>query len=424
MRFSLLLFGLFLKLRSTARKHPSFKERLREQDFSLLIRTRDGARGRYFVFSDGEVFSRKGIHSHPDVALVWKTAELGFRIMAKGEREASIKARENGDLVVEGDVMKALWFTETVTLLRKVTKTQQAPAPRHDKIAVIGLGNMGAGIARNIAKAGFNLTVYNRTASKMKPFTEAGATAAASPREAAARADIVITSLMGDDSVLETVEGPDGLLAGIRPGAIHIGVSTVSPKCATTLARLHAAQGSRYVAGPVLGRPDVAEAGELVTFVAGEADALDRCKPVLEAYTRMIRTVSDEHRLANTMKLCANYVATSVIELMGQVYAFGEKSGLDTRLLEEMFQTTWAHPGLKEYATRIRERHFDSEDGFAMTGGLKDVELMLDASEAEGVALEYGQIARSKMLEGIAKGMGRKDWSGTYEVTRIHAGLN
>lgn len=423
MKFSLLLFGLLVKLRITAKKHPLFRDRLKEQDFTLLIKTRDGARGRYFIFSNGEVFSKKGMHSRPDVALVWKAADFGFKIMAKGDREASMKAREDGDLVIEGDAMKAIWFNETVALMKDPTQSQQSHPAREEKVAVIGLGNMGAGIARNIAKAGFDLIVYNRTASKMKPFTDAGATGAASPKEAAARADIVVTCLMGDDSVLETVEGENGLLAGMKPGGIHIGTSTISPQCATRLASLHAEQGSHYVAGPVAGRPDVAAAGELVTFVAGEADVIDKCKPVLDAYTRMVRTVSDEHRLANAMKLCVNYVAASVIELMGQVYAFAEKSGLDPSKPEEMFQMMWAFPGLKEYATRIRERDFDSEGGFAMTGGLKDVQLMLDASEAEGASLEYGEIIKRKLVEGIDKGMGAKDWSGIYEVTRIHADL-
>jgi len=423
MKFSVLLFGLLLKLRGAAKKHPSFKERLREQDFTLLIRTRDGTRGRYFIFSDGEVFSRKGIHSHPDVALVWKTADLGFKLMAKGDREASMQAREAGDLVVEGDAMKAIWFTETIAQMRNLGTPQQSPPHRRERVAVIGLGNMGAGIARNIASAGFDLTVYNRTASKMTPFIEAGATGAASPGEAAARADFVLTCLLGDDSVLETVEGATGILAGMKPGAIHIGTSTVSPQCAARLAQIHAEHGSHYVAGPVLGRPDVAAAGELVTFVAGEKDAIDRCKPVFEAYTRMARVVSDQHRLANVLKLCANYTAISTIELMGQVYAFGEKSGVETRVLEELFQTTWAHPGLKEYATRIRERDFGSEGGFAMTGGLKDVQLMLDACEAEGASLDYGTIIKSKLREGIAGGMGDKDWSGIYEVTRMRSGL-
>jgi len=423
MKFSLLVFLLFLKLRSTAKKHPSFKTRLGEQDFTLQITTSDGSRGRYYIFNDGQVYSRKGIHSHPDVALVWASADIGFRIMKSGDREASLKARENGNLVVEGDPLLAIWFNETISQMRNPDASGQPPLARTEKVAFIGLGNMGAGIAQNLMRGGVGLTVYNRTESKMKPFIEMGAKAARSPREAAAGADFVFTSLMGDESVLSVVEGEDGLLAGMKPGAIHVGTSTISPACAMQLAKLHENHGSHYISAPVLGRPDVSKAGQLVTFVAGEADVIEPCKPLFETYTRMVRVIPGRQALANVTKLCANYTAASVIELMGQIYTYAEKSGLDPALMEDLFQTTWAHPGLKEYATLIRERDFDSGEGFAMSGGLKDVELMLSSSEAEGVALEYAQVIKRKMLEGIEQGMADKDWSATYEVTRRHAGL-
>lgn len=423
MKFSLLLKVLSWKLTKTAIKHPSFKERLREKDFTLQIKTRDESEGRYFIFSDGEVFSKKGVHGHPDVALVWSDAELGFKIMKAGDREASLKAKEDGDLVVAGDPNLAIWFTETVSHMRHPGASTKPPTTP-EKVGFIGLGNMGAGIARNLMRVGCNLTVYNRTETKMKPFVDAGATAARSPKEAATGADIVITSLMGDDSVLSVVEGEAGLLAGMKPGAIHVGTSTVSPACATRLAAMHAQHGSHYLSAPVLGRPDVANAGQLVTFVAGDAEAIKKCVPVLEAYTRMVRKVPGEQRLANVTKLCANYTAASVIELMGQLYAFAEKSGVDLGMMEDLFQATWAHPGLKEYATRIRARDFDSSGGFAMSGGLKDIELMLSSSEAEGVALEFAEIIKRKMLEGIENGMSNLDWSGTYEITRRRAGLS
>jgi len=423
MKFSLLLKVLSWKLTRTANKHPSFKERLTEQDFTLQIQTRDGSEGRFFIFSDGEVFSKKGIHSHPDVALVWATAELGFKIMKAGDREASLKAKEEGDLVVAGDPTLAIWFTETAAQMRHPGASTQPPA-RQEKVAFIGLGNMGAGIAQNLMRAGFDLTVHNRTEAKMRPFVDAGATAARSPKEAAAGADIVITSLMGDDSVLSVVEGEAGLLAGMEPGAIHVGTSTVSPECATRLAKLHAQQGTHYLSAPVLGRPDVANAGQLVTFVAGEAEAIEKCVPVFEAYTRMVRKIPGEQRLASVTKLCANYTAASVIELMGQLYAFADKSGVDLGMVEDLFQATWAHPGLREYATRIRARNFDSNGGFAMSGGLKDIELMLSSSEAQGVALEFARIIKRKMLEAIENGMSNLDWSGTYEITRRRAGLS
>ncbi len=423
MKFSLLLKVLSWKLTTAARKDPSFRERLREQDFTLQISTRDESEGRYFIFSDGEVFSKKGVHGHPDVALVWATAELGFKIMKAGDREASLKAREEGDLVVAGDPTLAIWFTETVVQMRQPGASVQPPA-RQERVAFIGLGNMGAGIAQNLMRCGFDLTVHNRTEAKMKPFIDAGATAARSPKEAAAGADIVITSLMGDDSVLSVVEGEQGILAGMKPGAIHVGTSTVSPECAMRLAKMHAQHGSHYLSAPVLGRPDVADAGQLVTFVAGEAEAIAKCVPVFKAYTRMVRKIPGEQRLANLTKLCTNYTAATVIELMGQLYAFADKGGIDLGIVEDLFQATWAHPGLKEYATKIRTRSFDSSGGFAMSGGLKDIELMLSSSEAEGAPLEFAQIIKRKMLEAIENGMSRLDWSGTYEITRRHAGLS
>ena len=111
-------------------------------------------------------------------------------------------------------------------------------------VAFMGLGRMGSGMARNIQKAGFRLVVYNRTAAKTAPFAAAGATAARTPREAAATADFVVTMLMDDRSVLDSVLGTDGILAGMRPGAIHIGATTTSPSLNSRLGKLHAEHGT------------------------------------------------------------------------------------------------------------------------------------------------------------------------------------
>lgn len=296
-------------------------------------------------------------------------------------------------------------------------------ASKRLRVGFIGLGKMGAGIARNIQKAGFPLTVYNRTASKTQPFVEAGATAAASPREAAEEADVVLTSLLGDESVRSALEGNEGILAGLNPGAIHLGTSTISPACAMALAQLHTAHGSHYLAGPVLGRPDVAEAGELRTFVAGDADAIVRCTAVFEAYTQMVLNVGTEPPLANAVKICVNYMVASVIELMGQVYTFGEKSGVGAPQLALIMKTMFSQPQLQEYAEKIQGRAFKPA-GFSMTGGLKDVELFLKAAGDVHVALPYANVVRDKLLTAIGQGMEEHDWSGIYEITRRQAGLN
>src|SRR5271165_6907992 len=107
------------------------------------------------------------------------------------------------------------------------------------KVAFIGLGNMGAGIANCILDAGHELIVWNRTPAKAEPFVNRGARLAATPRDAAAEAEIVITSLMDDKSILDVTVAPDGLLKGMRPGAVHACVTTISPSCADQLEQLH-----------------------------------------------------------------------------------------------------------------------------------------------------------------------------------------
>lgn len=118
------------------------------------------------------------------------------------------------------------------------------------RVGFIGLGRMGSVMAHNLLRAGFKLTVYNRTPTKARSLVEVGASQAASPKEAALGADVVITSLMDDQSVLDVVTGDEGLLAGLRAGGIHIDASTSSPRLAKQLAELHTVHGSFYLAAP------------------------------------------------------------------------------------------------------------------------------------------------------------------------------
>jgi 3-hydroxyisobutyrate dehydrogenase-like beta-hydroxyacid dehydrogenase len=295
-----------------------------------------------------------------------------------------------------------------------------AETARH--VTFIGLGRMGAAIARNIMKAGFTLTVYNRSAAKMQPFLDAGAAGAASPAEAAAGADVVVTSLMDDQSVLDAVDGAVGVLRGLRPGAVHVGTTTVSPRCARTLTARHAAHGSDYVAAPVVGRPDVAEAGQLISFVAGDAAAIARCQAVVSAYSRAAIPVGTTPAVANSLKLAINYMLSAVVDLIGQVFAFGEKSGIEPQHLDMVMQTMFNHPGLQEYAARMRERRYD-DVGFDLLGGLKDVQLILDASTEARAPLPFASVVRDKALTAVAHDLGAKDVSVVYEITRMNAGL-
>lgn len=290
-------------------------------------------------------------------------------------------------------------------------------------VAAIGLGKMGSAIARNICKAGFNVRVYNRTAAKAEPFAALGATVTTSPAEAARGAEVVVTNLLDDASVLQTLQGENGVLAGMAPGAVHVGTTTVSPRSATEVAQLHAASGSRYVAGPVVGRPEQAQAGELLAILAGEQDAIELVRPVVEAYASNILAAGETHADANYLKLAVNYFAISTIELMGQLYAFAEKSGVGVEPMTGLIQMLLRHPAITAYAENIAARRFEPA-GFALTAGFKDVMLMLEASNEVCVPLRYASLIRDKFLTALGRGdMNELDWSSIYEITRAEANL-
>lgn len=286
-------------------------------------------------------------------------------------------------------------------------------------VACIGLGRMGSGIAGNIQKHGFQLTVYNRTSEKTKPFTSAGGVAARTPREAAASAEIVVTNLMDDASVLETVTGENGVLAGMRPGAIHIGTTTISPNLAVRLAALHTAQGSHYIAGPVAGRPDAAAAGKLFTFVAGPPEVIERCRPVVSAYADRIIPMGENPATANSMKLVGNFMVATVIEMIGEVCVFAEKRGVDIAIVTGMFKQFM--PASAEYVDRISSRNFENA-GFTLDGGLKDLTLILAAAAEVQAPLPYASIIRDKCLAAQARGLSELDWSVLTEISRLNAG--
>lgn len=285
-------------------------------------------------------------------------------------------------------------------------------------IAFIGLGRIGSGIAKNVQASGCQFVVYNRTPQKSQPFVAAGAKAASTPREAAASADIVITCLMDDQSVIDVLSGTDGVLAGLRRDAIHIGTSTISPNATSRIAALHKEHGSHYVAAPVLGRPDAAAAARLLTFVAGPRQIVERARPVLETYTQQVLDLGEDHSRAASMKLAANFFAVSFLELMGQALTLAEKRGV----LEPMTDLLKAFLGpMGEYVDRIANRRYDNP-GFTLDAGLKDVRLILEAAGEVHVPLPFASLIRDKCLAAQARGFGQQDWCVFTEISRLEAG--
>jgi 3-hydroxyisobutyrate dehydrogenase-like beta-hydroxyacid dehydrogenase len=291
------------------------------------------------------------------------------------------------------------------------------PPPDKPHVAFVGLGKMGLAMAANLRRAGYPLVVWNRSPEKAGALVAAGARLVESPAAAARAADIVVSSLADDASLRAVVSGPDGILCGLRPGATHIGTSTVSPGLSDELAGLHAAAGGLYVAGPVVGRAPAAEAGQLVTFVAGDADAIEAARAVITAYAPRMMVVGERQSQAAVAKLIANFLGASGMDLIGQSLAWAEKSDLPPALVPMMLAGFFANPGTQEYVTKIGERDFD-DVGFTAAGGLKDVQLMIDAAQAVDLRLSSAEALRAKLDAVIARGWRDKDWSCFTEIDR------
>ena len=277
-------------------------------------------------------------------------------------------------------------------------------------VGFCGLGKMGRPMAANLVAAGHSVKVWNRTPGK----APAKAVECRTPAEAAAGADVVVTMLADDAAVESVVFGPQGILGA---PAIHCGMSTISMQLSQRLA----GEKQRYVAAPVFGRPDAAEARKL-RIVAG-GDHLEACRPLFDALGEAVFVAASAPQ-ASLTKLCGNFCIAGVIEMYGEILALGEKAGMDTgKLAETLSKILFANaPVAVGYGSRIAATQFEPA-GFAMAGGLKDVNLALKAGEALKVPLPLGSLMRDHFLESLAKGREHFDFGGMAAVLREAAGL-
>jgi len=203
-----------------------------------------------------------------------------------------------------------------------------------EHIGFIGLGIMGQPMCLNLLKAGFPLTVYNRTPARMQPVLQAGAVAAASAKQAAERSSIVITMVTDTPDVEQVLFGSDGVMQGLKPNSVVIDMSTISPSATQRMAAQIKEKGSQMLDAPVSGGDVGAKAGTLAIMVGGEAQPLERCRPVLEAMGKTITHVGG-HGMGQTVKLC-NQILVSVTNLaVCEAVRFAQQSGVDPRVMIE-----------------------------------------------------------------------------------------
>ena len=287
-------------------------------------------------------------------------------------------------------------------------------------VAFIGLGSMGLPMARNLVQAGFDVRVWNRTAAKARDVP--GARPGPTPAAAADGAEFAVSMLADDAAVEGAALGPDGILAGLRKSAIHVGASTVSVALCRRLADAHAAKGVGYVAAPVFGRPDAAAAKQLWIVPGGAPADVERCSAVFAALGQGLFPMGSAPQ-ASLAKLLGNFMIASTIEMLGESLALAEKAGLDpSRFLGMLTGTLFGAPVIKRYGQLVADTAFEPA-GFQLALGLKDVNLALGAGEELRVPLPLASLVRERMLTALAQGRERFDWSGFASVIREAAGL-
>ena len=282
---------------------------------------------------------------------------------------------------------------------------------------------MGLAMARLLLQAGHRLTVYNRTRSRADQLKDLKPVVAETPAAAARGADVLITMLADDDSLEAVMLGPEGAVAVLPAGAIHISMSTISPVLAARLAERHRAAGQVYVAAPVFGRPEAAAAKQLWIVAAGPADALTRCRPVLDALGQGVIVVGDDPPHANVIKLAGNFLLAAAIEAMGEAFALGRKYGIaPADLLDIVNGRLIRSPIYENYGKLIAEERYEPA-GFKLKYGLKDIRLALGAAEQVAAPMPLASLIRDRYLAGIARGWGDVDWAALARIAAVDAGL-
>ncbi len=252
-----------------------------------------------------------------------------------------------------------------------------------EQVGFIGLGIMGSGMARNLLEAGFEVTVWNRTAEKMEPLVQAGAAAADSAREAAAAASIVFTCVSETLDVREVVLGLEGVLDGASEGDLVVDMSTISPRATEEIAQKLEAQGVHMLDAPISGGSEGAEQGTLSIMVGGEADQVERARPHFEAMGSTITHVGG-HGDGQRVKLVNQILVVGNALAMSEALLFAAAGGLDLqRALQAVEGGAAGSWMLSNRGPQILER--DWRPGFTIDLQQKDVRLALDEADRLGV---------------------------------------
>jgi 3-hydroxyisobutyrate dehydrogenase-like beta-hydroxyacid dehydrogenase len=306
------------------------------------------------------------------------------------------------------------------------SKSTADRSPVAGKIGFVGLGHMGAAMATNLAAAGRRVIAYVRRPDQVGKLEALGLNPTTDIGDLI-DCEFVITMLPDDDAVREIVfgrgdDGLAGLAAGMKSGAIHLSMSTISTAAASLVASEHARYGQGYVAAPVFGNPDAAKARQLFIVAAGAPADIERCRPILDSLGQKTFAIGADPGDANLVKLLGNMMSATALEMLGEVVAVVRKRGLDPRpFIDIMTSTMFGGRAHKIYGDKIARQTY--APGFVLPLVLKDVRLALAEAEKAGAPMPSVGVVRDRLITGIARGYGELDWTSLGLIAAEEAGL-
>ena len=290
-----------------------------------------------------------------------------------------------------------------------------------EKIAFLGLGNLGYPIAESLINSGFDVTVWNRTASKADPLVKLGAKTVENPIDAITPGGLVF-SVIADDAGLEELFSME-LIEKLGKGGVHISMSTIAPETSRQLSQVHDWYEASYVAAPIFARPEAVKSAMGNICISGKEAPKERIKPIIQTFVKGIYDFGEDPGAANVIKLAGNFMIAASLEMMGEAFTMAEKSGISRQSIYEMLTgTLFAAPVFQNYGKMVANQDYDNV-AFRLPLGLKDINLTLKAASDVNVPMPIADIVRNRFISALAKDRENLDWAALAKGSADDAGL-
>jgi len=288
-------------------------------------------------------------------------------------------------------------------------------------ISYLGLGTMGSGMASNLLKAGYRLTVWNRSAEKCEPFAKKGARVAGTPADAARDVDLVMYMLSNDQAVEEVVFGPKGILSGIKEGQIAMDMSTVLPATSLRQQEAYAKRRVDFIDAPVFGSKQESAEAKLWIMAAGNKAIFEKVKPVLEHLGQTVHYFGKNGN-ATSMKLVGNLIVALELEALSEGLVLAEKAGLDLNTVMEVVKVAdFRSPLLAGNGQNILKRDFSTS--FALKLMLKDAGLIEKFAKSLKSPIPALRIVEKNLASAVDLGFGSENASALIKAIEKEAGV-